>query len=91
MASAAKKCPRLFQFGPSAGPIPGQLGGGELAQLLVHQREEVGGVAVSGRSGIEEAGHIGHSAECNGSGWTGNVKSDLGLQTDPQPAPVRHP
>jgi hypothetical protein len=35
--------------------------GGELAQLVVHERQQVGlGPAVAGRGRIEAAGHIGH-------------------------------
>jgi len=34
---------------------------GELAQLVVHERQQVGGgPAVASRGSIEEAGHLGH-------------------------------
>jgi hypothetical protein len=37
--------------------------GGELAQLVVYEREQVGGgLAVTGRRGVQESRHVGHSA-----------------------------
>ena len=40
--------------------------GGELPQLVVHERQQVGrGLAVAGR-GVEEAHHVGHSADIIG-------------------------
>ena len=48
------------------GGLGGHARGGELPQLVVDEREQVGGgLAVTGRGGVEEASHIGHSAECN--------------------------
>jgi hypothetical protein len=50
--------------------------GGELAQLIVDEREKVGGgLAVTGRGRIEEPGYIGHSAECNRAVAAGNAKA----------------
>ena len=44
--------------------LGGQPGGGELAQLVVDEREQVGGgLRVAGRGGVEEAGDVGHAAE----------------------------
>ena len=43
------------------GGFGGQARGGELPQLVVHERQQVGSsLAVATRGGIEEAGHIGH-------------------------------
>jgi hypothetical protein len=44
------------------GTLRGDARGGELAQFLVDEREQVGGsVAIAGRGGIENAGHVGHN------------------------------
>jgi hypothetical protein len=49
--------------------------GGELSEFVVDEREQVsGGLAVAGRSSIEEAGHIGHTAKCNWGVRPGNLK-----------------
>ena len=46
------------------GLLGGQPGGGELAQLVVDEREQLGGgLRVAGRGGVEEAGDVGHAAE----------------------------
>ena len=45
------------------GLLLGQPRGGQLAQLVVDEREQVGGgPAVAGRGGVEEAGDVGHVA-----------------------------
>src|SRR5207237_2040789 len=50
-----------------AGGFRGRSRGSELPQLVVHQREQLGGgVAVAGLRGVEEAGHIGHDDESTG-------------------------
>ena len=46
------------------GRLAGHARGGELAQLLVHEREQVGGgLAVAARRGIQKTAHVGHSAK----------------------------
>lgn len=45
--------------------VPGDFGGHacgrEFPQLVVHERKEIGGgLAITRRGGIEEAGHVGH-------------------------------
>jgi hypothetical protein len=45
-----------------AGGFGGHACGGELPQLVVDERQEVGGLSVAGRGSIKEAGHIGHGA-----------------------------
>ena len=41
--------------------LPGQPGGGQLAQLVVDEGQQVGrGLRVAGRGGIEELGDVGH-------------------------------
>ena len=45
------------------GGLAGHARGGELAQLVVDEREQVGGgLAVTGRRGVQESRHVGHSA-----------------------------
>ena len=47
------------------GGLTGHARGGELPQLVVHEREQVGGgLAVTGGGSVEEAGHIGHHNKC---------------------------
>ena len=59
-----------------AGGFGGHARGGELPQLVVDEREQVGGgLAVAGRGGVEEAGHVGHAAECNRGVAAGNSKA----------------
>ena len=49
-----------------AGFLRGHACGGELAQLVVDEREQVGrGLAVTGRGGVEQAGDVGHALDCN--------------------------
>jgi hypothetical protein len=49
--------------------------GGERPQLAVDERKQVGrSSAVSGRGRIEQAGHVGHSAESNHGVTEGNSK-----------------
>ena len=44
-----------------AGRLGGQPGGGQGAELVVDDREEVGGrLAVAGGGGFQEARHVGH-------------------------------
>ena len=44
-----------------SGGFGGHAGGREVPQLVVDEREQLGGgVAVAGLSGFEEASHIGH-------------------------------
>src|SRR5262249_30775186 len=46
------------------GPLPGQAGRRELAQLVVDEREQLGRrAAVAGRGGVQEAGPVGHCGE----------------------------
>ena len=48
------------------GGLTGHAHGGELAQLVVDEREQVGGgPAVTGGGSVEETGHIGHPKECS--------------------------
>ena len=52
--------------------------GGECPQLVVDEREQLGGgVAVTDLSGFEEASHIGHCAECNRGVTAGNSKATV--------------
>jgi len=56
------------------GPLPGHAGGGELPQLVVHEREQVGrGLVVAGRGRVEKSRHKGHSAEFTDSGRDQNM------------------
>src|SRR5436309_7517185 len=49
--------------------------GGEFSHLVVHEWEQVGGgLAIAGLGSIEEAGHIGHAAECNRGVTRSNLK-----------------
>src|SRR5262249_29689587 len=70
----------------------------ELPRLVVDELQQLrGGLAVTGLCGLEQAGHVGHSAECNGYGRQVNGKSATDVPSDlspafnyPQrPAPVR--
>ena len=57
-----------------AGLLRGQPGGGELAQLVVDERQQLGrGLRVAGRGRVEQAGDVGHAGECTTTG------------TDPRP------
>ena len=58
---------RLVDQGGGVEGVPGVFGGhprgGELPQLVVDERQQVGRrLAVAGRGGVEEAGHIGHNS-----------------------------
>jgi len=47
-----------------AGPLAGHARGGELAQLVVDERKQVGRrLAIAGRGGVKKMRHIGHGAE----------------------------
>lgn len=51
--------------------------GRELSQLVVDEGEEVcGGLAITGRGGIEEASQFGHAVERNRGGDGGQLESD---------------
>ena len=66
------------------GRLAGHARGGELPQLVVDEREQVGGgLAVAGRGGVQEAGHVGHSAECNRCGRRGRRKTSRGTAICP--------
>ena len=44
-----------------AGPLVGQLLGRQLAQLVVDQRQQLGGrVRVALLDGVQQSGHVGH-------------------------------
>jgi hypothetical protein len=56
----------------------GHASGGEFPQLVVHEWQQIGSsLAITGRNGIEQASHIGHSAECNRGVTVGNAKATV--------------
>jgi hypothetical protein len=56
--------------------------GGELPQLVVHERQQVGrGLAIAGLGRREEERHVGHSAEFNDDITAGNSKRKLEIST----------
>jgi hypothetical protein len=58
--------------------------GGERPQLVVHEREQVGGgLAVAGLGGFEEASHVGHERECNRRPMSGKAKGGCGSAAPP--------
>ena len=72
---------RLMDQGGRVEGVAGVLGrhprGGEFPQLVVDEREQVGGgPAISGCRGLQKAGHVGHVAECTPQGARQRLESD---------------
>ena len=62
-----------------AGRLGGHPRGGEPAQLVLDEREQVGGgAAVPGRRGVEQARHLEHGGQCNGAGRPARWEIDRG-------------
>ena len=58
-----------------AGGLGGHPRGGELPQLVVDEREQLGGgLAVTGRRGVQESRHVGHSASVTPTAGSGRRK-----------------
>src|SRR5262249_34920384 len=56
----------------------GHPGGGELAQLVVDEREQVGrGLGVAGPDGRQDLGDVGHAAEYTSAGPTPRTESEI--------------
>ena len=74
--------------------LVGQPGGGELAQLVVDEREQLGrGLRVAGLDGGQDLGDVGHDRRVYPPGAGGEqtgVRPVPGMHPS-QPAPVRHP
>ena len=95
----------MNQGGRLEGLVGGLVGhprGGELAQLVVDEREQVGGgLAVTGRRGVQESRHVGHSANVTSTAGSGKRKGPRIIPAtlptvwpdavfEAVPAPVRH-
>ena len=73
------------------GGVEGVLGGfgrharrRKFPQLVVHEREQFrSGAAVTGRGGVEEAGHVGHGGECTHPPVSGTPKARRASATPP--------
>ena len=65
--------------------LRGHARGGEIPQLVVHEREQLGGgLAVAGRSGVEESRYVRHSTEYNCRGMAHNSKAVGRNRSSPQ-------
>jgi hypothetical protein len=68
------------------GGLTGRARGGDPAQLVLDEREQVGGgPAVTGGGSVEEASHIGHPDECNRCGRHDRGKAAAERSSIPSP------
>src|SRR5262249_62101229 len=67
-------------------PLLGHPRRGEPAQLVVDEREQVGGgLAVTGRRGVQESRHLGHAASVTVKDDRGRRKAPRALRAGPSP------